>query len=59
MATVAKAAPGTIVRIAGDVFDFGEDGTRQVSQAERDLLEQSHVSIEFVEEKPKTKKGSS
>ena len=37
MAKVAKAEAGTHVIIGNDVFDFS-DGTRQVTEAEADLL---------------------
>lgn len=43
MAKVAKAEPNAVLRIAhggvSHTFDFGDDGTRQVTQAEVAALE--------------------
>lgn len=55
MATVAKAEPGTVLRIANETFVF-EDGTRQVNQSERELLESSGAQVTFEDQK-KSRKG--
>jgi hypothetical protein len=62
MAKVAKAEPGTKIAIAGQQFDFGEDGTRQVSNAEVDLLtryadEGGTAKIEITEQSSKKKEA--
>lgn len=38
MPKVAKAAPGTLIYTEGQTFDFGADGTRQVSEEEVEKL---------------------
>lgn len=58
MAITAKADPGTHLFTGGQTFDFGEDGTRQVTEAERALLERHNENggvpkIEFSETKSK------
>jgi hypothetical protein len=61
MAKVAKAEPHTKIAIAGQQFDFGEDGTRQVSNAEVDLLtryadEGGTATVEIEEQTASSKK---
>lgn len=60
MPTTAKTEPGTHLFTENQTFDFGDDGTRQVSEAERHTLERfiengGDLKIEFEETKPKSK----
>lgn len=38
MSKVATAKPGTTLRIGSEIFRFGDDGTREVTEAEAKLL---------------------
>ena len=56
MPRIAKTAPGTDIFHEGQPFVFGEDGTRQVTQAEEDSLKrlmeaQPNLKIEFSDKK--------
>lgn len=58
MPHIAKAAPGTNIYTEGQTFDFGDDGTRQVSEAEIEKLRRYEanggpVKIEITEAKRK------
>lgn len=58
MALVAKTEPGADLFTEGQHFVFGDDGTRQVTQAEADLLRRyaengGPLKIEVSEEKAK------
>ena len=66
MAKVAKAAPGTVIRYPFEgeslTFQFGDDGTRQVTEKEARALEEyslnGAVKVEVVDEKTtKSKQG--
>lgn len=58
MAKTAKAAPGTHVVVANEVFDFGADGTRQVTEAEAELLRtQLGKRVTIEDTKPRKEKS--
>lgn len=63
MAKIAKAEPGTTIRYphggTSHVFQFGEDGTRQVTEAEAEALRSytangGPVKVEIAEQKAKS-----
>ena len=62
MPKVAKTKPGTEITIGNETFRFGDDGTRQVSEADIALLEQYRVEggpakCEILDEPPATAKS--
>jgi hypothetical protein len=60
MPKIAHAEPNSVWRLANEPFHFGEDGTRQVTEGEAQLLlqaaELSGFKVEITEEKPKKEK---
>lgn len=59
MSKVATAKAGTTLRIGSEVFRFGDDGTREVTEAEAKLLARydgpAKVQVEDVKPAKKSK----